>query len=236
MDEMKSKAIVFDIWGDYAHFRKIETTTSPLTYFIPTGTALAGMISAMIGLNRDSYYDLFSPENTRLAIRIINPLRKTRINISLMDTSRGFCLRDIGKNPRTLVPCEFVKNPKYRIYLQTTNENIRVKFGDFLRKHLSFYTPSLGTANLIANFAYVNEYDVFKTDEEIVQSVVRKDRGRLFIEENKRYGLERIPVYMNQERVVQDYADVIYEVDGKPVKMSDTASYKIGSDNVVFLS
>ena len=96
MDEMKSKAIVFDIWGDYAHFRKIETTTSPLTYFIPTGTALAGLISAMIGLKRDSYYDLFSPENTRLAIRIINPLRKTRINISLMDTSRGFCLRDIG--------------------------------------------------------------------------------------------------------------------------------------------
>ena len=77
---------------------------------------------------------------------------------------------------------------------------------------------------------------MFKTDEEIVQSVVRKDRGRLFIEENKRYGLERIPVYMNQERVVQDYADVIYDVDGKPVKMSDTASYKIGSDNVVFLS
>ena len=120
--------------------------------------------------------------------------------------------------------------------MHTTKEHIRAKFGDFLRKHLSFYTPSLGTANLIANFAYVGEYDVYKTDEEIVHSVVRKDRGRLFIEENKRYGLERIPVYMNQERVVQDYADVIYDVDGKPVKMSDTASYKIGSDNVVFLS
>jgi CRISPR-associated protein Cas5h len=236
MEEMESKALVFDIWGDYAHFRKIETTTSPLTYFIPTGTALAGLVSAMIGLNRDSYYGLFSPETTRLAVRIMNPLRKTRINISLIDTSRGFCLRDIGENPRTLVPCEFVKNPKYRIYLQTTKEKVRTKLREFLKNHRSHYTPSLGTANLIANFAYVGEYDVEKTDEEIVQSVARKDRGKLFIEENKRYGLERIPVYMNQERVVQEYADVIYDVDGKPVKMLDTTSYKIGSDKVVFLS
>ncbi len=235
MDEMKTKALVFDIWGDYAHFRKIETTTSPLTYAIPTGTALAGLISAIIGLNRDSYYDLFSPQNTRLAIRVMNPLKKTRINISLIDTSRGFCLRDIGENPRTLIPFEFVKNPKYRIYFQTIKEHIGLKFGGFLRKHYSYYTPSLGTANLIANFAYVGEYEVAKTGEEMVQSVVRKDRGRLLIEENKRYGIERIPIYMNQERIVKEFANVIYETDGKPVKMSENSSYRIGPDNVVFL-
>jgi CRISPR-associated protein Cas5h len=235
MDEMKTKALVFDIWGDYAHFRKIETTTSPLTYAIPTGTALAGLISAIIGLNRDTYYDLFSPRNTRLAIRVMNPLKKTRINISLIDTSRGFCLRDIGENPRTLIPFEFVKNPKYRIYFQTIKEHIGKKLGEFLRKHYSYYTPSLGTANLIANFAYVGEYEVTKTGEEMVQSVVRKDKGRLLIEENKRYGIEHIPIYMNQERIVQEFANVIYETDGKPVKMSENSSYRIGPDNVVFL-
>lgn len=153
----------------------------------------------------------------------------------MIDTSRGFCLRDIGENPRTLIPHEFVKNPKYRIYFQTVKENIGTKFGEFLRKHYSYYTPSLGTANLVANFAYVGEYDVTKTGEEMVQSVVRKDRGRLLIEENKRYGIERIPVYMNQERVVQEFANVIYEADGKPVKMSENSSYRIGPDNVVFL-
>lgn len=235
MDEIKASAIVFDLWGDYAHFRNIETTTSPLTYFIPTGTALSGIISAIIGLNRDSYYDLFSPKNTRLAVRIINPLRKARINISMVDTSRGLNLREIGEHPRTLIPFEFVKNPRYRVYVQTADEGIKVKLQEFLSKHLSYYTPSLGTANLIANFGYVGEYNVHKTSEETIHSVVRKDRGRLLIEENKRYCLERIPIYMNKERVVQEFADVIYEVDGKPVKMTGVESYRIGSDSVVFL-
>jgi len=235
MDDLKSKAIVFDIWGDYAHFRKIETTTSPLTYFIPTRTALSGIISAIIGLDRDSYYNIFLPQKTRLAIRIMNPLRKTRINISVTDTSRGFYLRDIGENPRSLVPYEFVKDPKYRIYFQTTNGDIRTRLSEFLKKHCSYYTPSLGTANLLANFAYIGEYDVFETSEETVHSVARKDGGRLIVEENKRYCLERIPIYMDTRRIAQEFADVICEADGKPVKMSDNVSYKIGSDSVVFL-
>jgi CRISPR-associated protein Cas5h len=233
--EPKNKVLVFDIWGDYAHYRNIETTTSPLTYSIPTGTALAGMVSAIVGLPRDSYYGVFSPENARFAIRRLNPLRKTRINITLIDTSRGFLLQDIGENPRTLVPCEFVKDPKYRIYAWIRDENFRTKLRDFLKEHKSYYTPCLGTANLIANFAYVGEYDAEKTSEELVHSVARMDNGKLQIEEDKRYTIERIPTYMNQERVTQDYAEVVYEVARQPVRMSDVVSYRIGSDNIVFL-
>jgi len=111
------KVLVFDIWGDYAHFKKIETTTSPLSYSIPTGTALSGIVATILGKARDSYYLLFSSENAKLAIRLLNPIKKRRININLIKTDDGFYLWDIKNTPRSPTPFEFVKEPKYRIYI-----------------------------------------------------------------------------------------------------------------------
>ena len=82
---------------------------------------------------------------------------------------------------------------------------------------------------------YVNEYNLKRTDEELVQSVARMDNGNLLMEPCKQYYIERIPVYMDRYRVVQDYAETVYEVERKPVKMSGVISYKVGSDNIVFL-
>jgi CRISPR-associated protein Cas5h len=235
LTEPKGKVLVFDIWGDYAHYRNIETTTSPLTYSVPTGTALMGMISAIIGLDRDSYYTLLAPEKVRFAIKILRTIKKARINITLVDTSRGFFLRDIGENPRSLIPHEFVQDPKYKVFVWFESDDLRTKLRGFLKEHKSHYTPCLGTANLIADFAYVSESNLERTDHELIHSVARMDNGNLVIEQDKRYFIERIPVYMNQDRVVQDFAEVVYEVNGKPVKMSDVISYSVGSDNLVFL-
>jgi len=234
---MIEKVLVFDIWGDYAHFRKIETTTSPLTYSIPTGTSLLGLVSAIVGLERDSYYDLFSPENTKYAIRILNPIKKVEINLSLIDTKKGLYLWDIKKNPRTLIPFEFLKEPKYRIYFWTSHLEIYKKLKGFLEKHQSFYTPYLGISELIANFKFVGELDDIEKchGQGEIHTVIRKDKARLMIETGKRYGLERIPLFMDSNRVVREYADVILELNGKPLKVSDSEFYRIGSENVIFI-
>ena len=49
--------IVFDIWGDYAYFRRGYTTTSTLTYPFPSRTTIAGFIAGILGYPRNSYYD-----------------------------------------------------------------------------------------------------------------------------------------------------------------------------------
>lgn len=233
------KVLVFDIWGDYAHFRKIETTTSPLTYLIPTGTALSGILSAIIGLDRDSYYEIFSPKNSRLTVRILQPIQKTRINLNLIETSAGFFLWDIKENPRTRIPFEFVKNPRYRIYFGTRYKELYQNLKSCLEKHQCFYTPYLGISELIANFEYVGEFDVgepMKTKgPERIHSIVRKDRAKLIVEEGKRYGLEKIPVFMDKNRIVQEYADVFFEVNAKSLEISDGEFYVIGNENVIFL-
>jgi CRISPR-associated protein Cas5h len=232
------KAIVFDLWGDYAHFRKIETTTSPLTYPIPSGTSLAGLISAILGLERDSYYEYFSPEHTKFSIKILNPVKKIRINLNLINTKKGFFLWDIKDNPRTLIPFEFVKDPKYRIYFYTQHGQLYQKLKTLLKNHQSFFTPYLGVSELIANFEYINEYKVespSKTDKDIqIATVIRKDKAHLKINEDSRYGLERIPLYMDENRIVKEYADVYLEMDGNPMKIITGEYCTIGSENVIF--
>ena len=46
------KCLVFDIKGDYGHFKKYYTTSSPLTFSIPPRTTVSGMIGALIGRSR----------------------------------------------------------------------------------------------------------------------------------------------------------------------------------------
>lgn len=230
------RVLVFDIWGDYAHFKRIETTTSPLTYLVPTGTSLSGLISAIIGLERDSYYELFSPKTTKLAIRILSPIKKITINLNLINTKTGFFLRGI-KHPRTRIPFEFLKQPKYRIYFWTKHTELYKKLKGYLENHHCFYTPYLGISELIAGFEYVGEFSVeeVKKAEEEVHTIIRKDKAKLIVEETKRYGYERIPLYMDKNRVVQEYVDVLFEVNGKPLRIVDGEYYTIGNDNVIFV-
>jgi CRISPR-associated protein Cas5h len=239
--EQIDKVLIFDIWSDFAHFRKIETTTSPLTYSIPTGTALSGIISAIIGQERDSYYELFFPENAKLGIRLLNPLKKIRININLIKTDDGFYLWDNilkGAEPRSPTPFEFVKKPKYRIYIWLKDKKLQKKLKDFLQNHQSFYTPYLGISGMIANFNFVGEFNANQEskNEENIHTVARMDKiGQPIVEEGKTYIKERIPIFMNRNRVIQEYADILFEANGRPLKVRDTIFYKIGEENVIFL-
>ena len=45
--------LIFDISSEFGHFRKYNTTTSPLSYSIPTRTAVAGILGAILGMERE---------------------------------------------------------------------------------------------------------------------------------------------------------------------------------------
>ena len=193
---MEKRVLVFDIWGDFAHFKRIETTTSPLTYPFPIGTALSGMVAAIIGLERDSYYEIFSPSNFFFGIRILNPIRKTRINLNFINTKYGFRLWDAirnGKPPHTQIPLEFIRSPKYRIYLHISPSlaDVHRKLKNYLEKHESVYTPYLGISELLANFRFIGEFDgkPAKIKEEVeIHSIIKMQDMRIVFEEGKRYG------------------------------------------------
>ena len=229
--------LIFDIWGTYGHFKKAYTTTSPLTYSIPTRTALCGLIAAILGLERDSYYELLNPKNSLFAIRIINPVNKIRLNLNIIKTDEGFFLHDISGNPRSPTPYELIKDPHYRIYCWIKDEETYEELKENLEQHLCTYTVYLGISELIANFSFIDVLDMtLKNVEkpELIHSVVIKDGLKIAVEEGKRYASETIPIEMDNQRKVLKYSNVIYETSGKPIMIKEGNFYEVGKENVMF--
>jgi CRISPR-associated protein Cas5h len=240
---MEEKVLVFDIWGDFAHFRRIETTTSPLTYPFPTGTNISGLVAAIVGLERDSYYERFSHDNFSFGIRILSPIKKARINLTFINTSYGYYLWDImrkGFVPRTLIPLELVRDPKYRIFLRLEAPliDIHEKLRKYLERHETVYTPYLGITELISNFEFVGEFGskLSKVEaEEDIHSILKIDNTGVIPEEGKRYGRETIPLYMDESRRVLEYGEVIYEFNGRSIKINKGSYHDVNGEHVVFL-
>lgn len=63
------KIIIFELWGKFAHFRKFYTNSSSLSYSVPPRTTIEGIIAAILGYERDSYYEKFNPDNLYVAVR-----------------------------------------------------------------------------------------------------------------------------------------------------------------------
>lgn len=235
------KVLVFDLWGTYGHFRRLESTTSPLTYSIPTGTAIAGIIAAILGFERDSYYEVFAPKNFKYSLRILSPVKKLRLNISLINTKEGFFLRGM-RNPRTLIPYEVLVNPRYRVYVWLKDNDLFEKLTMLIKKHKSHYTPYLGIAPLIADFKFINVIEnpqIIKKSDGLIEinSVLERQYGPVIPKEGQRYLIERIPRYFNEDRVVQKFLDIIVEANGEPISVrsrSENQIWKIGEENVIF--
>lgn len=248
------KVLVFDVWGDYAHFRRFYTTTSPLTFPIPPRTALCGLIGAIIGLEKENneYLKYFNLDDAFIGLSInqSNPLKKVVIAENLIHTKTA---RGPGMNlidSRTQIRFEFIKNPKYRIYFYHTSsdKDIYEKLKENLRGHKSVYTPCLGLSEHIANFEFVGE---FKVNSEITEGSVginsvlplqkTANKGGICFDSDGEYFSVKIPVEMNPERIVTKYSDIIFERNGKEVKATLVVPYFIidygngNTENIVFI-
>ena len=70
--------LIFDISSEYGHFRKFNTTTSPLTYSIPTRTAVVGIIGAILGLEREISEGKFKEGTEPIQGQAKQPARNTK--------------------------------------------------------------------------------------------------------------------------------------------------------------
>lgn len=236
---MQNKVALFEIWGDYAFFRRGYTTTSPLTYPFPTRTALSGLIAAILGLEKDSYYDIFGEGNSAFALQIVNPVKRIRIKQNLIDTKIGFYLWDYN-GQRTQILFEYIKEPRYRIYASLEGHQFD-SLNDLLNEHKSIYTPYLGISECVANFEYAGTFEVSeqKADGKIIElsSVIPwSDNIEIIPEEGKKYGKVTMPGFMNEKRVVRKYLSFIYESEGKTIKITRGRFWQVkGVDvNVIF--
>ena len=247
--------LIFDISSEYGHFRKYNTTTSPLTYSIPTRTAIAGVLGAILGMEReisDGVYpegaipvqEFFSKENSDIAVQIINPVKKENIAINLINTKKSFY--DLTKAGRTQIEFELLKDLRFRIYLslngkqETFNELVdRIK----MKNH--HFSPYLGLAQFTASIDFVE-----KTQAEILENSKKEyieiitavnlskieDENPIEFDYSAMYSANNMPIEMNRNREVQEYSEVLIEKTGQPIKTKIEKYYKIENyGNILFL-
>lgn len=236
------KVLVFDLFGDLGHFRKFYTTSSPLTFPFPPPPTIRGVIGAIMGFSKEEYLE--KTKNIAIGLKLINPVKKIRIGMNLINTKQSSGKfdptldpsRKENKNPRTQVIFEFVKNPNYRIYVSADKEFLK-RLADMLEDHKTCYTVSLGLSELLADFDFVGIFNGSpsdssnKADSIIPSRIIREiDIGKV-----QKIGKERIPVVMDSNRTVKMYEDVVFNVEGGAIYGEFTDLIKLGNGEVIYL-
>lgn len=235
------ETLVFNVFGDYGHFKKYYTTSSPLTFSFPPPPTIKGMLGAIAGIDKTKYLKVFSKEKCRIAVRILKPVKKIRMGLNFINTKDNFWIPYKKKNheARTQVKAEFVKDPAYRIYFVHNDINIFSDLAEKVKNHRNVYILSLGLSEMIADFSFAGIYSANECIEQEVDifSVLPFDQvvdNEIFFESGKKYFKEKIPVDMNEKRVVSDYSDIIYEVSGQSIKCRIKKSWEVNGERVVF--
>lgn len=236
------KVLVFDIWGDYGHFRKFYTTSSPLTFSFPPPPTIAGILGAIYGADKKEYLSIFSYDCCKTALRIVNPIKKTRMGINLINTKSNYWKLVKTKNhePRTQIRTEFLKKPCFRIYVYHEDEKIFNNLLQSIREHKCVYSVSFGLSELLTDFKFVDVYKIEEVKNEIAELLTPIVASNIInngieIETGKKYYKEKMPIKMNPDRVIEIYDDVIYEPEGKPIRAKVKTYYKLGNgENIAF--
>lgn len=215
------KVLVFDIFGDYGHFRKFYTTTSPLTFCFPPPTTIYGILGAILGIDKNEY--LANLSGTKIALQIVKPVKKVRMGLNLINTKDNHwtLIRNKHHEPRTQILTEFVKEPYYRIFVNHKDERILSSLAQNIKEHKTVFTISLGLSELLCDFQFVDYCTIQEKQNNgfvevytVIPFFLIKPNG-IKVEIGKKYKKEKIPAEMDQERIVTRYEDVLFETDGK---------------------
>lgn len=233
------KCLVFDIWGDFGQFRKFYTTSSPLTFSFPPRTAVAGMLAAIAGIDKNEYLKYFSKANAHIALRIMKPVKKCRVSYNLIDTKTAKMMSRIQN--RTQVTSELLKDCAYRVYFCHENKELYNNVKDNLIAHKCYYTLCMGLSEFLANFKFAYESDLSKvedTEVNMVDSVLpfKEEETKVEFEVGKEYFKDTVPNEMNEFREVTEYLKVIYERNCKSIKCATKRVYTTSEgEKIVFL-
>lgn len=146
----------FDLEGKFAHFRKFHGNNTAMTYSIPPRTTIIGILAAMVGEAKDSYYESYRDPDLKVGVRVMSNLKKSfhRLNFLKITGSGDFG----GSKGRIQTPFEIVTghdlkkdSVKYRIYLTPGNSDTAYqKIKLRLNESKPQYNLSLGIASFSA--------------------------------------------------------------------------------------
>jgi CRISPR-associated protein Cas5h len=252
----EDRLLVFELSGEYGHFRKFNTTTSPLTYSIPTRMALTGILGAVLGIERERspgrfpegitpIQELFGSTQCDLAIQLLAPVRKVSMGFNLIDTGKeGASFFNIKKGGRTQIEFELLKNPVFRVFVRLKDsglfDSLTQRFFD--RKH--HFTPYLGLSQFTAilknptltNVVHrIGGISPIPISSAVNLSAIAGDQPIEF-DQRVHYYVETMPMELSRERIVTRYGEILVDANSGAVRVNTSEWFETPDfGNLLFL-
>ncbi|MBD3192485.1 MAG: type I-B CRISPR-associated protein Cas5 [Candidatus Heimdallarchaeota archaeon] len=224
------KVIGFQLEGDFAHFRKPFSTTSPLSFSLPPKTAISGIISGIFGWEKNSYYQKLRSPEFEISIVLKKPIKKIRLGLNLENTKKGM----IGRSPTRY---EFLKNVGYEIFVKTTNRELLDGLISSLKEKKFVYTPCLGLAMFLAKVKFTGSFScsALTSDKKVeIDSVIPSspEIPKFFSEPNLNYYVEEIPAEMDNDRQVTKFIKIVFNPLCQKIPLSSCNYYQLNSNGM----
>ena len=251
------KILKFNIYGKFAHFRKFYTNSSSLSYLVPPRTVITGMLASIMEHERDSYYNLFSPEKIKISVAISpgTAITKQMQSMNYLHFKyHNFLSKGTGEikklNMHSQCKLELLMARKgrigYAIYVGAITED-SVKFVDEIKKRLLEgnlgYGVYLGQRQFIARVDNVQSYEVnknyFMESSDYVDSICLEENISSISgdSDDVHMVIDQMPVQMiskQQGRELQTVKRVLFEQSGKKIPGLFKNCYKVGEKIISF--
>jgi CRISPR-associated protein Cas5h len=249
--DIGNRCLSFEVRGPWAHFRRVEGNIVKQTYRLIPRTTVAGLVAAMLGLGRDSYYDAFARNSSKVAIEPIEQLRTMNLPQNTLSTakehlttvpSRGHA-RISFPDPTELRQqhnYEVLVEPAYRIDLQLANGGLYRTLRQHLEDGTSHYVPSLGLSEHLAEVEYLGEFDVepnSPSEKTHVDSAVVERVDSVELERDVGCRVERSPGYMeatNGGRTTTGFVSYAFSPDAESLFVHEVETYAVDGRTVMF--
>ncbi|HHW39894.1 MAG TPA: CRISPR-associated protein Cas5 [Syntrophomonadaceae bacterium] len=224
--------MVFDLFGPMAHFRKYYTNTSSLTYGFPPRTVLMGIVAAILGFERDTYYEELN--RGRFAVAVKAPTRRLLQTVNYVRTKKEDLnlLRRLQQVPGTQTPLEFLlpagdaRSLCFRVFFSHPDTGLVQEAGDRLREGRTCFPLYLGITECLAGARFVNIYGTGDYQEvppgttvELASVLNVAHLDKIDFSGGKTLNLvrERAPYSFGAGRTLRPPIAVVYESSGKPL-------------------
>lgn len=249
LDVVGRECLSFTVSGSWAHFRRIDTTTEKLTYRVIPRTTVAGLIAAVLGEPRDSYYDTFAREASAIAISPQSSLETMSIPMLTLPTEEGDIKTAEGVSGKTVVDpettgeerkrrtFEYVVDPSYRIDVVLEDRPTFARLAELLTSGRSVYTPYLGKSECLASID-----DVTTTTVEAVESADAVDsivpEVHVVPSPGTPLRMERTPAFMRADsdgRRTTGYLSYAYAPGSEQLSVDGAPAHGVDGRTVCFV-
>ena len=254
-DGIPDRCLSLTLHADWGHFRRIDRTVTKQTYRLPPRTTVAGMLAAIVGSPRDSYYDAFTSEVSAVAIEPIGQIRTVTEPMLGLSTNPDEHFESAGgtggktvqvqypdsRLNRQLHSYELLVSPSYRVDVAIEDEAFYEALAHRLEAGTTYYPVSMGLSEYIAWIDFHGEFEVkaVSGDTAEIDSALPKGVGAVVPSPGTTTHVERMPAFMkadNDGRRTTGFADYTFTDDGGsvPVRTDRVTPTVVDGRTVVF--